>query len=899
MTGFLHRAFRIRLLFASLFLAGLLLAGCEDVPAPPPIPRPVEEVMQDFTVFSDPVSMMGERPPGSVKDAAEYYLQLFQPGGQLPRIFETTRIYDRTGILLAEIFNEGRRTWVELDKISPYLIDATIATEDSTFFFNSGIDARRMVGAAIQNAEAGEVVSGASTITMQTARALFLLSDSRYDQSMERKSIEVEMARQLSARFSKREILEIYLNLANYGHMTYGPEAASQVYFGKSAADLTLAEATLLAGIPQQPANLDLFTDFDAAKARQRIVLGLLVRHNYLVAEEADAIYQQPVQLNPSRDVALSLVPHFTQFVEAELDRLLDSADVVRVDQSGSWRSRRAGLEVTTTLDLSMQRLAETVTAETVTSQQSRFGMSNGALVALDPTSGGIRAMVGSIDFNNEAIDGQVNVATSRRQPGSAIKPILYAAALDDATISPATVIWDTPVTYQMGAGQVYRPVNYDGRFHGPVTVRYALANSYNIPAVRLMQSVGGERMLEQAHELGIASLDRSAREYGLSLSLGAGEVTLLELTGAFRVFANGGQYTPASGLLRVTDSLGRLLPTQTTPVQAISPATAFQLTDILSDNKARTPIFGANSSLLLPLPAAAKTGTTTDFRDNWTVGYTKHLVVGTWTGNSDGRPMAGSSGVSGAAPIWRAFMLGVMGDEAARTTFGLPTAEEEWQFTPPPDVTVIDVCPPGVTCREGGEYFSADWLARTPPGNPIADTVVTEVVVPVHQNAAGGFYCTPDDAAAGVERTLARLSDRVGLEPPKPPPVNNLLSSALARVEAENNPVPAEQVQTVVYYPDNELERFRLLGSIASRGQPVLLGRCADLYYYTVGAGNSWTELARSAGLTLGELQAANPQALRQSGYLLVGDRLLFPKGIVINQETDSRYHTVAQGES
>ncbi len=260
--------------------------------------------------------MLGERPPGTVKDAAEYYLQLFQPGEQLPRIFETTRIYDRTGILLAEVFNEGRRTWVALDQISPDLIDATIATEDSTFFLNAGIDARRMVGAAIQNVEAGSVVSGASTITMQLARALFLLPGARFDQSMERKSIEVELARQLSLRFSKDEILEIYLNLANYGHLAYGPEAAAQVYFGKSAADLSMAEATLLAGIPQQPANLDLFTDFAAAKSRQQVVLALLVRHGYIGQTEANAIHRQPVQLTSRSNVAPSLTPHFTQFIE-------------------------------------------------------------------------------------------------------------------------------------------------------------------------------------------------------------------------------------------------------------------------------------------------------------------------------------------------------------------------------------------------------------------------------------------------------------------------------------------------------------------------------------------------------------------------------------------------------
>jgi len=900
------RPFRLQIVW--LILAGLVLTGCNEIP-PPPVPRPVEEVMQDFTLFTDPVSMLGARPSGTVKDAAEYYLQLFQPGDQLPRIFETTRIYDRTGVLLAEIFNEGRRTWVSLDQISPYLIDATIATEDSTFFVNGGVDARRMVGAAIQNVEAGSVVSGASTITMQLARALFLLPGARYDQSMERKSIELELARQLSLRFSKDEILEMYLNLANYGHLTYGPEAAARVYFGKSAADLSMAEATLLAGIPQQPANLDLFTDFAAAKSRQQVVLALLVRHGYMGQTEANAIHRQPVELASSSNVAPSLTPHFTQFIEEELDAFLTEQNWEQTAPGRVWQSRRAGLEVTTSLDLSMQRLAEDAVAESVLALQPRYGMSNGALVALDPASGGILVMVGSMDFENEAIDGQVNVATSRRQPGSAIKPILYAAALDDSTISPATVIWDIPITYQLGAGQGYRPVNYDGRFHGPVTVRTALANSYNVPAVRMLQSIGGERMLAEARRLGIASLDQKAASYGPSLALGAGEVTLLELTGAFRVFANDGQFTPANGLLRVTDSQSRLLPTQPPPVQAVSTATAFQITDILSDNEARTPAFGANSTLRLPLPAAVKTGTTTDFRDNWTVGYTKHLVVGVWTGNSDGTPLRGSSGVSGAGPLWRAFMLAVTGDEASRSRFGLPLAEDEWQFTPPADVTLIDICPPDVTCRAGGEYFSADWLARTSVENPIADTVVTEVVVPTHRDATGASYwrayCQPEDLSQGVERTLMRLSGSVGLEPPKAQAAGGVLASAL-RQTAIDNPAAADAAaalpaftEPIVYYPDSELELFRLLGSALGRGASVYLGPCADLNYYTVASGDSWTGLARQVGLTVGELQTANLHVLRQSGYLLVGDRLLLPRAIVIDQRYETIAHTVAEGES
>ena len=339
----------------TLFPACLvMLAACENMPPPPPVARPVEEVMQYLTLFADPVAMLGERPPGSVKDAAEYYLQLFQPGIQLPRIFETTRIYDRTGILLADIFNEGRRTGVPIDQILPNLIDATIATEDSTFLVNGGIDPRRMVGAAIQNVEARGVVSG--------ARALFLLPNARYDQSLERKSLKVELARQLSLRISKDEILEMYLNLLNYGHLTHGPEAAAQAYFGKSAADLSLAEASLLAGIPQQPANPDLFVNFEAAKERQSILLALMVRHGFLSQEEVDAAYGEEVVLNPAAEGQGRIAPHFVNFVLDPLESRL-----------GEQYVRRAGLHVYTAIDLALQDAAQAAVSKAGASDAGQF----------------------------------------------------------------------------------------------------------------------------------------------------------------------------------------------------------------------------------------------------------------------------------------------------------------------------------------------------------------------------------------------------------------------------------------------------------------------------------------------------------------------------------------------
>ena len=383
---------------------------------------------------------------------------------------------------------------------------------------------------------------------MQLARNLFMGPDQRYDQSMDRKVLEAGLAQELTNLFSKDELLEMYLNLLNYGHWTYGPEAASQVYFGKHAADLTQAEATLLAGIPQRPADFDLFTDFAAAKARQRVVLDMLVRHETLTEAQADTIFAQLIKLNPKPDQTVNLAPHFVQYVQETLDARLGGDGVVK----------RSGLQITTTLDLKAQTLAQDLIKKKVAELKPAHDLSNAALVALQPGSNGIVAMVGSADFNDAAIAGQVNVTISRRQPGSAIKPVLYATAISDTLISPATVLWDIPVTYTVGAGMTYAPVNYDGTFHGPVTTRTALANSLNIPAVKLLDGVTVERMLEGARGMGIQSLSRDRNWYGLSLTLGGGEVTLLELTGAFATLANGGQYVAPTPVLAIRDSLGK-----------------------------------------------------------------------------------------------------------------------------------------------------------------------------------------------------------------------------------------------------------------------------------------------------------------------------------------------------
>ncbi|MCC6455989.1 MAG: transglycosylase domain-containing protein [Caldilineaceae bacterium] len=680
----MHRALSL------LLLALLLLSGCDNSALAGPRPAP------------DPVT------------AVEAYLQMYQPG-PLPRLFQTTRIHDRSGVLLAEVYGEGRRTWVKLDQVSRHLVNATIATEDASFTTNSGIDPLRIVGAVWQNIDGGQIVSGASTITMQLARNLFLGMEQRYDQSLDRKILEVGLAQELTRLFSKDELLEMYLNMLNYGHLAYGPEAASQVYFGKSAIELTLSEATILAGIPQQPANLNPFQNWEAVKVRQRVVLDLMVRHGYLTEEGADAVFAAPVELNPAPDQNPNRAPHFVQFVIDSLDSRL-----------GAGYTRRAGLNIITSLDLPMQEVAQQIVAEKVSELQPQYDLNNGALVALKHGSAEILVMVGSADFADEAIDGQVNVAVRLRQPGSAIKPLLYALAFNDNLAMPASMLWDTPITYSLTNGQEYSPLNYDRKFHGPVSLRTSLANSYNVPAVRLLEIVGVEPMVEGARAMGLQSLVPDPGRYGLSLTLGGGDVKLLDMVAAYHTLANAGQYLPPKFILSMTDNRGQPMQEKSPePVPVISAAAAFLVTDILSDDAARAPTFRAGGPLTLSRPAAAKTGTTDDWRDNWTLGYTRYLVAGVWAGNTDGRPTQDSSGSLGAAPIWNAFMEAALADARFLQLLNAPQDEAAWEWQPPAALQLLSDCPPRVTCHPEGEYFTQSWLDLMGSAGPIADSIV------------------------------------------------------------------------------------------------------------------------------------------------------------------------------
>ena len=606
--------------------------------------------------------------------AALLLLLIFAPPPPSPYarlLADSTKIYDRHGRLLYEVTlpQEGTHTYLRLDEISPPLREATIATEDASFYRNPGFDIFALGRALAQNLRAREVVTGGSTITQQLVRNLYLSPEERSSQSIQRKVRETIVAFRLTRHLSKDKILELYLNQVYYGNLAYGVEAAAQTYFGKSARHLDLAEASLLAGLPQSPAHYDPLTNLPVAKARQATVLSLMADAGYIDREEARAALAEPLRFQESPFPIEA--PHFVNYVR---DLLAERFGVDSVD--------RGGLRVYTTLDLDLQTAAETIVRRQIADLREH-DVSNGALVALHATTGQILAMVGSADYFDEQIDGQVNMALAARQPGSSIKPITYAAALERG-YTAATPLADVRTAFLTRKGELYVPQNYDGAFHGLVSMRIALASSYNVPAVRMMHEIGVDAVLRLARDLGITTLGDTER-FDLALTLGGGEVRLLDLTAAHAAFAAGGLRRDPVAIQRVEDASGHLLyEWQPAPDERVlSAQTAYVLTDILADNSARTPAFGQDSPLRLGRPAAAKTGTTTDFHDNWTLGYTPSLVTGVWVGNADNRPMRHVSGVEGAAPIWHAFM------EAALK------AESPQDFPRPDGLLDADVCEP------------------------------------------------------------------------------------------------------------------------------------------------------------------------------------------------------------
>ncbi len=604
--------------------------------------------------------------------AAAIYVWLFVDLPSPDQLYQrasapSTKILDRYGRVLYTISDphQGQHTPIKLEDIPTYCRQATIATEDANYYSHPGVDVAGILRAVWINLQGGEVLSGGSTITQQLAKNLLLSPEEAAQRTVTRKLRESILAWRITQTFSKDEILTLYLNEVYYGNLAIGLEAAAQTYFGKSAGRLDLAECALLAGLPQSPARYDPLTNLDAAKERQAVVLDLMEKQGYITSDQAQLARSENLQFAPASYPIQA--PHFVAYVRQWLE-----------DRFGLEAIYTQGLVVTTTLDLDWQNTAQAIAARQVAElskdkpDQPGKNVNNAAVVTLDPQTGEILVMVGSPDYFSQKIDGAVNAAIAFRQPGSSIKPITYAAAFDPsspAPLSPASMILDVRSSFPTKEGDPYVPKNYDQQFHGPVSARVALASSYNIPAVKVLQHVGLPRMIDLARRMGITTFGQPDR-YGLALTLGGGEVRLLDMVAAYSVFANGGNKIDPVAVLQVSTTAGEVLYKATPqPGQRVLDArVAYLITDILSDNQARAPAFGEYSVLRLTRPAAAKTGTTTDWRDNWTIGYTPELVTGVWVGNADNQPMERVSGITGAGPIWHDFMQAALKGSPVRS---------------------------------------------------------------------------------------------------------------------------------------------------------------------------------------------------------------------------------------
>jgi penicillin-binding protein 1C len=560
--------------------------------------------------------------------------------GNLP---QTARITARDGTVLAEIddVRYGKRTFVSLDELDSDLVLATMATEDRRYFEHPGVDPIGLVRALGTDARAGGAAQGASTIEMQLARNLFL-SDERTEQTLARKVKEALAAVELDKRFSKDDLLEAYLNVVYYGNQAYGAEAAAQAYFGKSARDLSLAEASLLAGLPQSPGAYDPLQHLDAAKGRQHDVLGRMVEEDLITADQAYHAYAAPLEFKRA-PAPTNRAPHWVNYIQ----------DLARA-RFGPEELFTGGLQIHTSIDLEVQQLAEDIVAQNDDVRRLAHA-NNTAMVVIDPPTGQVLAMVGSKAFDDTSVAGQVNVATSARQPGSSIKPLVYLAGFEHG-LNPAVEVLDQPTSFSAPPGQpAYRPDNYESRFYGRITLRDALGNSLNVPAVKVLKSVGVATFQEMARRFGITTLDKWDPRW-LSLTLGGGEVRLLELTGAYATLAREGNRVPIEPFLDVTTSRGETLYETAggrDGQQIVDPRVVYQVLSIMGDSGARIVTFGANTPLNLDRPHMMKTGTTDDYRDTWTIGCVPQVCVGVWMGNTNNDPMVKVSSSLTAGKVW------------------------------------------------------------------------------------------------------------------------------------------------------------------------------------------------------------------------------------------------------
>lgn len=713
--------------------------------------------------------------------------------------FASSKIYDRDGNFIVEITDPsnptgGRRTYVPISEISEWVVKATTSTEDPNFYrYTIGFDPVAIVRVIYYLYTEREFVSGGSTITQQVARNLLLSAEERTERTAWRKLREIVLANEMVRRYKRDEILEIYLNEINYGNLAYGIEAASETYFNKKAKDLTLGESALLAGLPQAPSYWDPVASEQRGLRRMQVVLGLMEEAGYITNDMGQAALKE-VEAKNFKSVPVnvtSVAPHFMNYLRQQLD-----------EKYGKALYQEPGLQIYTTLDRKVQQIAEQAVKEQIAKLKDK-NVNNGAVVVMDPRNGEVLAMVGSADFYNTQIRGQVNVALSLRQPGSTIKPFTYLTQMEKGA-TPATLYWDVPVSFRNQWGQYYTPQNYDLTFHGPMLMRDALARSMNIPAVMSLHTVGITDFLKVTDRVGIHFPPNP--QYGLAITLGGAESRLIDMTAAYASIANQGKYITPTLTSRVIRGDGKMLfdSKQVKGQPVIAPEYAYQIANMLSDNSARAPSFGPNSVLKLNRPAAVKTGTTNDYRDNLAIGFTPDLTVGVWTGNTDNAAMKNVSGIDGAAPIWNQVV--------SRTLQGKPALD----FVRPDNVIEVEICLDGGRAaspycpqnRRRKEVFKADqgpfvadqraeYAARvgdqtyvgqlvryTPPmpGEPTATPLIIEpTAMPATQ---------PDPASGNVQITN--------------PPNGSVLGRGLLSINGIVNPAGFERYQVEWGIGDN-----------------------------------------------------------------------------------------------
>lgn len=600
-------------------------------------------------------------------------------------------LLDRNDKVFYQFSNARTNTYVPLIAIAPIVQKAVVSSEDKDFYKHPGFSITGIGSALYQNIiRRGD--GGGSTLTQQLVKNA-LLSPKR---DLLRKYQEFILSVEIERRYAKAEILEMYLNSAYFGEGAFGIEDASKVYFGKAAKDLDLAEASMLIGLLPAPTTYSPISgDAHKAKVRQAYVLDRMQKDGNITADAVASAGAETLRYQPKAPEQPPKSPHFALMVKDWLQK-----------QYGEEQITRSGYTVKTTLNPEYQALAEAA----VQNQVKRLAgskVSNGGAVIVDPRNGEVMAVVGSVDWNNDQF-GKVNMATTSRQPGSSFKPFVYATGIEDKLMSAATIFEDKPKDFSG-----YKPKNYDLSYRGNVTLRRALANSLNIPAVEAMQNVGIDNVIKNAKAVGLTTLDKTADEYGLPLALGSGQAKLIEMTNGYAAFANQGKHYDTQLVMSITDKNNHQIYTESTKETTVwSPGTAFVMSSILSDNSARAEVFGSSLTVSGSRPVAVKTGTTEDYRDAWTIGYTPSLAIGVWIGNNDNSPMSSVAGASGAAPIWRSLMQRIL------------SGGQVEKFVQPASVTSRDVCSDGaLALNPGDNTYTEYFLAGTLPSATCNET--------------------------------------------------------------------------------------------------------------------------------------------------------------------------------